>query len=99
MIFFNEFLFNSCIIENIRTFITFNKTFVVNNLFLKLFTQTTRRRKLFNIKFFHLLISYLKLFNSKFYEFFEFFVKIVKNVINDFFQNNNLNIDQFKCQN
>ena len=63
MMFFNEFLFNDCIIRNIKTFITFNEIFIMNNLFFKSFAQTAKRRKLSDIKCFHLLIFCLKLFN------------------------------------
>ena len=93
MMFFNEFLFNDCIIENIKTFITFNETFVINDLFLKLFAQTTRRRRLSDINLLYLLIFCLKIFYQKFYNFFWFFIKIIKNVIDNFFRNNNLHVD------
>ena len=65
MIFFNEFFLNDCIIRNIKTFITFNKIFVINNLFFKLFAQAIKRRKFFNIKYFHSLIFCLKFFNQE----------------------------------
>ena len=88
--------FNSCIIENIKIFVTFNKIFIINNSFLKSFAQAARSRKFFNINFFHSLIFCLKLFNQKLYKFFRLLIKIVRNVINDFSRDNNLNVDQFK---
>ena len=99
IMFFNEFFSHDCIIDNIKTFVTFNKILIVNNSFLKSLAQAARRYKLFNINFLHSLISYLKLFNKRLHKFFRFFIKIVRNVINNFFRNNNLNIDQFKYKN
>ena len=96
---FNEFLFNNYIIENIKTFVMFNEIFVINNSFLKLLAQTTRRRKFFNINFLHSLISCLKFFNQELHEFLQFFIKIVRNVIDNFSRDNNLNVDQFKHEN
>ena len=64
---FNEFFSNDCIIRNIKTFVTFNEIFVINNSFFKSLAQATRRRKLFNIKCFHSLIFCLKLFNQEFH--------------------------------
>ena len=96
MMFFNKFLFNDYIIRNIKTFITFNEIFVINNSFLKLLAQATRQRKLFNIKYFHSLIFYLKFLNQKLYKSQRLFVKIVRNVINNFSKNNNLNVNQLK---
>ena len=63
--FFNKFFFNDCINQNIKIFITFNEIFIINNSFFKLFAQATKRRKLFNMKCFHSLISCLKLFNQE----------------------------------
>ena len=65
--FFNKFLFNDCIIQNIKTFVTFNEIFVINNSFFESFTQTTKRRKFSNMKYFHLLIFCLKLLNQELY--------------------------------
>ena len=67
MMFFNEFLFNDCIIQNIKIFVMFNEIFIINNLFFELFAQAARRRRLFNMKYFYLLIFCLKFLNQKFH--------------------------------
>ena len=58
MIFFNEFFFNDCIIRNIKTFVTFNEIFVINNLFFKSLAQATKQRKFSDMKYFYLLIFF-----------------------------------------
>ena len=65
--FFNKFFFNDCIIQNIKTFVTFNEIFIINNLFLELLAQATKRRKFFDMKCFYLLIFCSKFFNQKFH--------------------------------
>ena len=81
MILFNEFLFNNCIIENIKTFVIFNEIFIINSSFLKSLAQATRWYKLFDINFPYSLITCLKFFNWRLHKFFRFFKKIVKNII------------------